>query len=75
MPFLLSSLNLVSLTKQMEKTLLNEMHRVGINLRFLGLVYLHANTERLKTVSMTEMVARCIKSQLRAQFVIFARQD
>eukprot|EP01127_Copromyxa_protea_P017015 TRINITY_DN5149_c0_g4_i2.p1 TRINITY_DN5149_c0_g4~~TRINITY_DN5149_c0_g4_i2.p1 ORF type:complete len:1162 (-),score=193.15 TRINITY_DN5149_c0_g4_i2:138-3623(-) len=57
-----------SLTTQMEKTLLNDMHRVGINLRHLGLVYRHAKTERLKNVALTEIVVRCVKSQIKSHW-------
>jgi hypothetical protein len=47
--------------------LIVDMHRNGINMRYLGQVRYHVKSEHLKKLLMTEMVARAVKHHIRKQ--------
>eukprot|EP00009_Paramoeba_aestuarina_P012013 CAMPEP_0201539336 /NCGR_PEP_ID=MMETSP0161_2-20130828/70080_1 /ASSEMBLY_ACC=CAM_ASM_000251 /TAXON_ID=180227 /ORGANISM="Neoparamoeba aestuarina, Strain SoJaBio B1-5/56/2" /LENGTH=818 /DNA_ID=CAMNT_0047946657 /DNA_START=38 /DNA_END=2494 /DNA_ORIENTATION=- len=45
----------------------NELHQAGVNLRYLGRIYLQSTDARIQRLALTEMVARVLKHTLRAK--------
>lgn len=60
--------NSYSVFKKAQKTLIEELHRRGINLRHLGIVRQHAKLEEFRLVIMVEMIARVLKVNLRKRW-------
>lgn len=54
--------------KTAQKTLIEEMHRTGINIRHLGLVRQHAKSPELRQAIMVEMISRVLKVNLRKKW-------
>ena len=55
------------LTPRHLKRLTLQLHRAGVNLRYLGRVYLEASHPLLKQLALSEMVARVMKHLLRTK--------
>eukprot|EP00009_Paramoeba_aestuarina_P014050 CAMPEP_0201541496 /NCGR_PEP_ID=MMETSP0161_2-20130828/71506_1 /ASSEMBLY_ACC=CAM_ASM_000251 /TAXON_ID=180227 /ORGANISM="Neoparamoeba aestuarina, Strain SoJaBio B1-5/56/2" /LENGTH=387 /DNA_ID=CAMNT_0047949039 /DNA_START=937 /DNA_END=2097 /DNA_ORIENTATION=+ len=55
------------LTPKHLKRLTLQLHRAGVNLRYLGRVFLEAQHPLLKQIALTEMVARVMKHSLRSK--------
>ena len=49
------------------KQLTTDLHRVGVNLRYLGRIYLQSTDARVQRLALTEMVTRVLKHTLRAK--------
>lgn len=57
-----------SVFKKAQKTLCEELHRFGINLRYLGLVRQCATSDELRKVILVEMISRVLKINLRKRW-------
>lgn len=51
-----------------QNTLIEEMHRSGINIRHLGLIRKYCTIALLKDATLIEMVARTVKITLRGKW-------
>ena len=47
--------------------LTSDLHNAGVNLRYLGRIYLQSTDSRVQRLALTEMVARVLKHTLRAK--------
>lgn len=47
--------------------LIEELHRSGINIRHLGLVRSMVSSEKIRTLILTELIARVLKNELRSR--------
>lgn len=54
--------------KKAQTILINEMHREGINLRYMGKIRKEAKSKELKRVILVEMIARVLKNTLRRKW-------
>jgi hypothetical protein len=54
--------------KKAQKTLIEELHRFGINIRHLGHVRQHATSNGLRKAILVEMIARVMKLHLRTRW-------
>ena len=51
----------------------HQMHRHGINIRFMGMVGRHCKSKRIVGMCCSEMVARCLKVELRKRWRVRLR--
>eukprot|EP01117_Protostelium_nocturnum_P010911 TRINITY_DN3939_c0_g1_i1.p1 TRINITY_DN3939_c0_g1~~TRINITY_DN3939_c0_g1_i1.p1 ORF type:complete len:1699 (-),score=618.56 TRINITY_DN3939_c0_g1_i1:206-5302(-) len=70
-----SQTNVFTKMKTLQKTFVHDLHRAGINIRYIGIVRSHTKNPFVRRFLLMEMIARSIKNLLRAELRRISRTN